>query len=44
VINVNVGDQRAVKSRHAVAERLLTKIHARINDDAALDRAVLPLH
>ena len=44
VINMNVGDERAIKSRHAVAQRLLAQVHARINNDAALRDTVEPLH
>ena len=44
VINVNVGDQCAVESRHAVAQRLLSKVHAWINDDATLRDTIKPLY
>jgi hypothetical protein len=43
VINMNVGDQRAIKSRHTVAQRLLTQVHPGVNDHAALRDTVKPL-
>jgi hypothetical protein len=43
VIHMDVGDQRTIESRHAVAQRLLSKVHARINDDATLRDTIKPL-
>ena len=42
-IDILVGDQRTIESRHAVAQRLLSKVHARINDDATLRDTIKPL-
>ena len=43
VIYMDMSDQRTVESRHVVTERLLTEVHAWINDDAALRDSIKPL-
>ena len=46
VIDMNMGDQRTVQPRNPAAHRLLSKIHARINDHGSrrCGGGIAPLH
>ena len=46
VVDVNVGDQCTVQSRDPAAHRLLSKVHARVNDHGSrrCGRGITPLH